>query len=116
MRNSISEKKHNIGVVYADIIASVRKSGGIPIGISNDSIDDYFNLCRGFIFQGGDDVDENNLIILKKLRDKNIPVLGICLGMQEIGTLYEGILTSVSGHNDTKHMVHIIKDSFIVQR
>ena len=113
MRHGSSKMGHNIGFVYDDIISSVRKSGGIPIMISDDNLYDYLEICRGFIFQGGDDISKNNLDILKILRDKNMPVLGICLGMQEMGTLYGGKLIDITGHNGIKHKVNIPKDSLL---
>ena len=113
MRNGISKMGHKIGIAYNDVITSVRKSGGVPIVIPDNNIDDYLEICNGFILQGGNDVDNNNLEILKVLRDKDIPTLGICLGMQEMGTLYGGKLIDISGHNGVRHEVKIISDSLL---
>ena len=59
-RKSKSYTGKDIDLIYSDIISSVVKSGGIPIGIDND-IDMYINICDGFIFQGGDDTDNKNI-------------------------------------------------------
>ena len=113
-RKSISPKGHNLSIAYDDIISSIYKSGGIPIIIPQNIFDEYIELCKGFIFQGGDDIDFQNLKILKKLRDKNTPVLGICLGMQEIGVLYDGILKNIPNHEEnTNHEIKIINNSLL---
>lgn len=108
-RKSKSYTGKDIDLVYSDIISSVVKSGGIPIGIDND-IDMYINICDGFIFQGGDDTDNKNIEMISLLREKNIPVLGICLGMQEMGG---GILKDIDSHLNKMHEVIVNKDSLL---
>ena len=76
-RNGLSETGKKIGVVYSEIERCVINSGGIPVGISNDKIELYFDICNGFIFQGGDFEDDKNMTIIKRLYDKDVPVLGI---------------------------------------
>ena len=52
-RKSLSESKKNIDIVYKDIYNSIIKSGGVPIGIPNETnILEYLNICKGIIFQG----------------------------------------------------------------
>jgi len=71
-------------------------------------------MCNGFILQGGDTIDNNNLELLKVFTNKNIPILGICLGMQEMGVFDNGKLIDVSGHlNDGLHEIIINKDSLL---
>ena len=108
-RKSKSYTGKCIDLVYTDIISSVIKSGGIPIGINND-IDMYINICDGYIFQGGDDINDKNIEMIKILREKNIPVLGICLGMQEMG---RGILKDIDNHLNKMHIVIVSKDSLL---
>lgn len=104
---------NDIDIIYSDIISSVIRSGGIPIGISNN-IDEYLNICDGFILQGGDDVDDNNVLLLKKINEKNKPVLGICLGMQEMGVYSEGNITNIDNHLGNKlHEIIINKNSLL---
>ena len=109
-----SQKGHNISFAYDDIMFSIKKSGGIPLIIPSDNIYDYLDICSGFIFQGGDDINKIDLNILKVLRDKKIPTLGICLGMQEMGIYYGGRLVDIKGHyGNKKHIVYIKKDSLL---
>lgn len=112
-RDYFSETKKKINIVYNDIILSVRKSGGIPIGIpSNEDIMSYLEICDGFIFQGGDNINEHNLSIINILKERNIPTLGICLGMQEM--FYEDNLVDVYNHQiNSLHEVNIIKNTLL---
>ena len=110
-RNNVSNSGHKIGIYYDDIVSSVIKSGGIAIIISNKYINEYIKICNGFILQGGDDIDYLNNKIIKMLYDKNIPLLGICLGMQEMSN---GVIKRINGHNNHKlHEIEITRDSLL---
>ena len=112
-RKSKSATGKNINVTYSDIISSIIKSGGMPIGIDND-IEKYISLCKGYILQGGDDIDKDNIRTLHTLYKKDIPTLGICLGMQEMGVYKEGNLVDINNHlNNNFHKIHIKKDSLL---
>ncbi len=114
MRRSTSKMGHQISIAYNDLISAVRKSGGIPIMVPVDDINPYLELCDGFILQGGDDISRNSLDILKKLRDKNIPTLGICLGMQEMGFFGGGKLINIPNHSgNIMHEIKVIADSLL---
>lgn len=108
---SATNKKINI--VYNDIISSILKSGGIPIGIPyNENILNYLDICNGFILQGGDDINNHNLETIKILKEKNIPTLGICLGMQEM--FYQQNLTNIPNHYiNYLHEIRIIKNTLL---
>ena len=112
-RSYYSETNKPINTIYNDIITSVIKSKGIPIGIPhNVDIKRYLNICDGFILQGGDDIDKHNLKTLKILREKNIPTLGICLGMQEM--FYENNLIDINNHQiNNLHEITINKTSLL---
>lgn len=112
-RSYYSATNKKINVIYNDIISSVIKSKGIPVGIPyKEDIRNYLTICNGFIFQGGDDIDEYNLKTLKILKEKNIPTLGICLGMQEM--FYHDNLIDIEQHNiNNLHEVIINRDSIL---
>ena len=111
----ISDEGHNINVVYDNFINSIITNGGIPIGIKlTKNYKELINFCDGIIFQGGDDFEEYDVDCLKYVYDINKPVLGICLGMQLMGTLFEGKLIDINNHKKRllyAHSVTINKSS-----
>lgn len=112
-RDYLSETNKKINIIYNDIISSVIKSGGIPIGIPlNEDITPYLDICKGFILQGGDDINNHNLLTINILKERNIPTLGICLGMQEM--FYESNLIDIPNHQiNSLHEINIIKNSLL---
>lgn len=113
LRDSQTSTNREINIVYRDIVLAIKNSGGIPIGVpSSNNINNYLSICNGFIFQGGDDIDKNNLDILKILKEKDIPVLGICLGMQEM--FYEDNLIDISNHKiNNLHEIKVYKNTLL---
>lgn len=108
-----SATNKEINVVYNDIITAVINSEGIPIGIPcNENIEPYLTICQGFIFQGGDNIDNNNLETIKILKENNIPTLGICQGMQEM--FYQNNLTDIPNHHiNSLHEISINKNTLL---
>lgn len=108
-----SNTNKKISIVYQDIINAIIKSNGIPIGIPyNEDITPYLSICKGFIFQGGDDIDKHNLKTIKILKEKNIPTLGICLGMQEM--FYQKNLQDIPNHKiNSLHEVNIVQNTLL---
>ena len=99
---------------------AIEKAGGVPVLLPNlvniTLIDEILNLLDGLLMSGGYDVhpqyfgeeilrsnvkitpdrDRFELALVRKARDKGIPILGICRGHQLInvafgGTLYQDI-------------------------
>ena len=109
-RNSVSLENHNTNTIYEDIVKSVINNGGIPIGISlYDDYKDLINICNGIIFQGGDDFEKYDMDALKYIYDINKPVLGICLGMQLMGVLFNGNMIDIENHKKKLDYVHEVK-------
>lgn len=141
-------------LVSNNYVASVQKSGGVPVLIpitsSSEDIEAYAAMLDGIIFTGGEDVsplnynenplsqvtmineerDCHELRLFEEVYKRNIPILGICRGIQLInvalgGTLYQDIPSQVSGslghlpmdtpvHN-LYHTVKIEKDTKLFQ-
>lgn len=109
-RKGISEENHNINIIYEDIVKCIVNNGGIPIGIT--LYDDYktlIDLCDGIIFQGGDDFEKYDMDALKYIYDIDKPVLGICLGMQLMGMLFNGTMIDIENHKKRLDYVHEVK-------
>lgn len=107
--SAISDEGHNINVVYDDIISAIVNNGGIPIGITlNNNYKILIDMCDGIIFQGGDDFELFDYDALKYCYDKNIPTLGICLGMQLMGMLFNGKMLDINNHKKKLNYVHSV--------
>ncbi|MGE5455692.1 MAG: gamma-glutamyl-gamma-aminobutyrate hydrolase family protein [Ignavibacteriales bacterium] len=124
--------------VYSDVVSAVNKHGGIVIGIPNPQEGIFYDkditntpslteegfsdmkllvdMCDGMIFQGGDEYFDYDLKVLKYCYDKDMPILGICLGMQTMACLFDGEMIDIGNmsHKQEKeyvHNIHIAKDS-----
>jgi len=118
---------------------SVLMSGGVPILIPPAELpsDELIERLDGFLFSGGDDpvmepfgeqtheqsvrvAPQRQLLetdLLERLRDRpEIPVLGVCLGMQMLALVHGGTLnqhlpdthTSAEGHWEHEHRVETL--------
>lgn len=96
---------------------------GIPIMFGNenefDKIKGTIDLCDGIISPGGSKIHDIDYKIVKYLHEIDKPTLGICLGMQIMGKLFnEKVRTQIeSGKHYTEkeyvHNVRIKKDSLL---
>lgn len=77
----------------------------------NDDIDYILDKCDGILSPGGDDVDIYDTYIYKYALDKDIPYLGICLGMQAMSNC----LLDVDNHYMTYHSIYINQNSKLYQ-
>lgn len=108
-RKMLSYEKHNINVLYSDIVSAITSNGGIPIGLTLDNnYNKLINMCDGIIFQGGDDFEEYDFDALKYCYEKDIPTLGICLGMQLMGMLFNGKMIDITNHKKTLNYSHSV--------
>lgn len=87
----------------------------IPINISWEKIKHTLKLCDGIILSGGAKFHENDFKLIKHLYKKDIPTLGICLGMQSMAlTFGDGAEMTIENHYSKERCVHeisITKDS-----
>lgn len=139
-------KKVGIGEYYVKMI---NKYGGIPIGIlptkeavyndlspkevkpltldEKEKLINVINLCDGILMPGGNKWYEHDEFIAAYAHDHDIPVLGICMGMQLMGYVdnkYLNASTDKTYYNQTErkhnqpdvnyvHPVKIEKDSIL---
>jgi len=99
-----------------EILDVIYKYHCVPVCISLkfDSKDEFFkvksliDMCDGFILQGGTIFYDVDLVIVKYLYEKNIPTLGICLGMQTMACLFNGKMDKIKNHYSLDKYVHTI--------
>ena len=117
----------NDGIKFnQEIINVIYNFGFTPIGIivdfkgdpnlSFNSVKGLIDVCDGFILQGGNGYFEIDKLIVKYLYNKNIPTLGICLGMQIMSMTFNGQMGAIAMHLSTEKYVHNINlknDSYL---
>ena len=79
-----------------------------------EEIDSYLNQCDGVVFPGGNKITPYDQYLLEQCIKKDIPTLGICLGMQLMSCYNENF--EVYANEDKKHfqdnddeLTHIVK-------
>lgn len=83
---------------------------GIPINIEFNKLIESVNICDGIILSGGFSFHENDFKLVDYLISKNIPTLGICLGMQSMAEYFNNRREiNVNNHYSTNKYVHKIK-------
>ena len=106
-RSSTSDEEHKINLIYDDIKNCILNNGGIPIGIMlTETYKSLIDICDGIVFQGGDNFEKYDLDTLKYIYDINKPVLGICLGMQLMGVLFDGNMININNHKKKLSYAH----------
>ncbi|MBP3461201.1 MAG: gamma-glutamyl-gamma-aminobutyrate hydrolase family protein [Bacilli bacterium] len=112
-----NQKRYSI---KEDVINVFLNKNTIPIGIFNKD-KELIDKCNGILLPGGDDIEKEDLEIIKYIYEKDIPCLGICLGMQEMGYLFNGEMNKISNYNHLKpdekyvHEITINKKSKLYQ-
>jgi len=98
----VARKIDNTYKVNENIVKKIINNGGIPILILPTNFNDLLNvlnICDGIVMPGGSNIYEYDRFICKYATDNNVPILGICLGMQimeesymsKTKTLHQGI-------------------------
>ena len=153
----IGENGNNAGVyrsyVNHEYVVSIENAGGIPVILPIDSSkenrEELLEHLEGIVMSGGYDidpewygeeaileqgfvmreVDDSDLLLIRKAYEKQKPILGICRGIQSInvafgGTLYQDLKAQKSsvirhiqkgGRADAAHWVTICPESFLGQ-
>ena len=106
-RKETLPSNNKISYINEEINEAITNSNGIPIGIDIKNIYEIINSIDGFIFQGGNEYQEEEKNLLKYLYNNNIPTLGICLGMQEMAETFKGKLYKIKNHKNTTHKINI---------
>lgn len=140
-RPSLSIKKNKCHVLDENIKNAIVACGGIPLLISPPQIATFYDvkssdipklsvdnkndlnklidMCDGILCPGGDRVYEYDYYICEYAKSKNIPILGICAGMQLMSRIdsdnYNEKLSDINHYLDdnSTHEVKIIKNTLL---
>ena len=66
----------------------IKECGAIPIGLLDEDVSMYLDLCDAYVWPGGGKIVWNCYPIIEDAIKNHKPVLGICLGMQAISTFF----------------------------
>lgn len=80
--------------MYSDKIA---ENGGIPFAITTTNLEDYMDLCDGYLWPGGHKVNHEYYPLVNDAIENNKPFLGICLGAQAL-SIYFNMLDDKKRH------------------
>ena len=129
---NMTETPTTTDMIQIHYIEAIEKSGGIPIGLpilqefNVDIIEKQLELVDGILIQGGLDVDPSfyneerhpllgktnvqsdkyTIEVIKRAKDKKIPILGICRGHQILNVAFGGSLyqdLSIAGKEVSHH-------------
>lgn len=85
-----------------------------------DELLEQIKGIKGFILPGGENISNVDLFIIDYCYKNNIPLLGICLGMQEIGYYFDNkaiVSLNSSSHMDMEakyvHNITLVKDNYL---
>lgn len=125
LRPDINGTNKSIYEVYDNFIKIIIENNCIPVGIIPNNLDInsklneeeinelYIELgrCDGIICQGGDDFYDYDKQVVKFAIENDIPILGICLGMQLMASVYDDNLillnNNYNNHQDCNHHITI---------
>ncbi len=90
--------------------------------IEKEQIESYLDMVDGVVFPGGIKITPFDQYLLKRCVERNIPTLGICLGMQLLGSYPNDFKTAKNStdiehyqedDNLLTHRVSILKDTLL---
>ena len=69
----------------------ILEAGAIPIGLLNNNIENYFDICDAYVWPGGRCIQKDFYKVFDDVIKNHQPFVGICLGMQAMSTFFNRI-------------------------
>lgn len=129
LRPDINGTNKNIFEIYDNFRRIIIDNNCVPVGIipnisdidaklSEDEINELIaeiKRCNGIICQGGDNFYDYDKVIVRYAIENDIPIIGICLGMQLMSSIHEDNISLLDNnyhnHQDYNHDITIDKSS-----
>jgi len=103
----------NIGNKIESYIDALSLDGFILSG-GNDICPDTLNIENKSLTNCSKERDLTELTICKYAFENNLPVLGVCRGMQLINVFFKGRLNfGIKGHTAVEHNINFVDDKFV---
>lgn len=104
---AVLNRMENTKEMDINYLNAVSDNGAIPILINENNLE-LIKLCGGILLTGGDEKGSLDDYLIKYALDNNLPLLGICQGMQSMA-LYNtnNKLVDVSNHYKCEHIINI---------
>lgn len=109
LTQSLKKEGQSLWTINDEYRIAILKAGGIPLLITPTNFLDYassptkeesrftekeqqdyfqvLSLCDGFLVPGGENIYDFDRLIVKYAYENDLPYLGICLGMQMLGSI-----------------------------
>lgn len=104
---AVLNRMENTKEMDINYLNAVSDNGAIPVLINENNLE-LIKLCGGILLTGGDEKGTLDDYLIKYALDNNLPLLGICQGMQSMA-LYNtnNKLVNVSNHYKCEHVINI---------
>lgn len=130
-----TDNNRQVLCILENVRRHILRAGGIPLIIlptkdivyinnkestltdeDKEILESQINMCDGILMPGGDKIYFYDKYICKKVNEKDMPLLGICMGMQVMCNYNnDNINIKIEGHKKPDdqyvHQVNILKDS-----
>lgn len=104
---AVLNRMENTKEMDINYLNAVSDNGAIPILINENNLE-LIKFCGGILLTGGDEKGALDDYLIKYALDNNLPLLGICQGMQSMA-LYNtnNKLVNASNHYKREHIIKI---------